>query len=385
MARPPNQTSHVDEGPGLRDPCRFWCMAPRQRPSTDEHLRRSGEESVVSSTRPGVPPGRVHIAEICSRADTGAARVVISDLNASYGSTHYPPAVGHALEQITDVWRPDLVLAAGDLIAGQAPQLPDSAVRAMWTAFDSTVAAPLREARIPLVVTLGNHDASAYPAHARDRRLALEYWRARSRGADIPFVDREHYPLRYTLRRGDVFVAVWDATNQESATDRELLRWLRDALSSSEARRARHRVVLGHLPLYAVAEGRDRTGEVLAQGDSLRQRLEAWGATLFISGHHHAYYPGRRGELELLYAGALGDGPRPLIGAGMPARNTVSVLDFFADSLAITTYGVDPDTGEMELLPLQSLPRAICSSSGWVARRDLIPVDTACVRRAPPA
>lgn len=306
--------------------------------------------------------------------------VVISDLNASYGSTHYPAAVGKTLEQVTDVWRPDLVLAAGDLVAGQAPQLPDSAVRAMWMAFDSTVEAPLRAAQIPLVVTLGNHDASAYPAHARDRKLALEYWRAPQRGTGIPFVDREHYPLRYTLRRGNVFVAVWDATNQESATDLELLQWLQNVLTSSEARRAGHRVVLSHLPLYAVAEGRNRAGEVLARGDSLRRLLEGWGATLFISGHHHAYYPGRRGGLELLHVGALGDGPRPLIGTGMPARKTVSVVDFHADSLAIKTYGVDPDTGEMELLPLRSLPRAICGHSGWVARRDLVSIDTACVR-----
>ena len=306
--------------------------------------------------------------------------VVISDLNASYGSTHYPGAVRKTLEQITDRWRPDLVLAAGDLIAGQAPQLPDSAVRAMWTAFDSAVAAPLRTAQIPLVVTLGNHDASAYPTHARDRKLALEYWRAPQRGGGIPFVDREHYPLRYTIRRGDVFIAVWDATNQESATDRELLAWLQNALTSDEARRARHRVVLSHLPLYAVAEGRNRAGEVLAHGDSLRQWLEAWGATLFISGHHHAYYPGRRGRLELLHAGALGDGPRPLIGTSTSARKTVSLLDFFPDSLAITTYQIDPETGEMELLPLQSLPRALCGHSGWVARRDLISIDTACAQ-----
>lgn len=326
----------------------------------------------------------VGLSSACGRAqsapepESSLRAVVISDLNPAYGSTDYPAEVRRAVEHIVHTWRPDVVLVAGDMVAGQAPQLPDSAVWAMWEAFDSVVAAPLRAAGIPLVAAVGNHDASAYPAHARDRRIAAEYWRASRRTADVPVVDREHYPLRYTVSYPEVFIAVWDATNQESSTDQELLRWLREALASREARQARHRVVLGHLPLYGVAEGRDRPGEVLARGDMLRRQLEDWGATLFISGHHHAYYPGRRGTLELLHAGALGNGPRQLLGTRTPPRKTVSVLDFSADSVGVTTYTIDAESGALEPIPLRSLPRAICSSHGWVMRRDLISADTTC-------
>ena len=305
--------------------------------------------------------------------------VVISDLNGSYGSTDYPVEVGRAVDHIIHTWRPDVVLVAGDMVAGQAPQLPDSTVRAMWQAFDSVVAAPLRAARIPLVATLGNHDASAYAAHARDRRIAAEYWRGSPPSRELSFVDGGHYPLRYTVRYGDVFIAVWDATNQESSTDAELLQWLQGALASPAAREARHRIVLGHLPLYAVAEGRNRPGELLARGDTLRRLLEAWGATLFISGHHHAYYPGRRGELELLHAGALGNGPRQLLGTSTPPRKTVSVLDFFADSVGIATYELGTEAGAPQPIPVESLPRAICGIGGWVLRRDLVSADTSCV------
>lgn len=304
--------------------------------------------------------------------------VVISDLNASYGSTQYPEEVSRAVGYIVHDWRPDVVLLAGDAVAGQAPQLPDSAVRAMWQAFDSVVAAALRAARIPLVPTLGNHDGSAYPAHQRDRRIAAEYWRSSLPTSGLSFVDREHYPLRYTVRHRDVFIVAWDATNQESGTDRELLGWLREALTSSAAREARHRVVLGHLPLYGVAQGRDRAGEVLAGGDALRRNLEEWGATLFISGHHHAYYAGRRGGLELLHAGALGGGPRQLLGTSSPARKTVSLLEFFSDSVGITTYEIGADAGAPVPISLDSLPRAICGGTGWVVRRDLISADTFC-------
>ena len=303
--------------------------------------------------------------------------VLISDLNASYGSTHYPDEVGLAVQYITGTWDPDFVMVAGDMVAGQSTQLTDSTVRAMWEAFDSVVAAPLRAARIPLVVTLGNHDASAYPAHARDRRMAAEYWRGSPAAARLSFVDSEHYPLRYSVRYGDVFVIAWDATNQESAADDELLDWLRRSLTSADAVGARHRVVLGHLPLYAVAQGRDRAGEILKDGDTLRERLEEWGATLYVSGHHHAYYPARRGGLDLLHAGAVGDGPRQLLGSREAARNTVSVLDFLPDSVAITTYAIDAGAAP-EMVPIESLPPLICSTSGWVARRDLPPGDSSC-------
>ncbi|MEX2611643.1 MAG: metallophosphoesterase [Gemmatimonadota bacterium] len=305
--------------------------------------------------------------------------VLISDLNAAYGATAYPAEVHHAVRHITTSWRPDLVLVAGDMVAGQSAGLSDSTVRAMWDAFDAAVAAPLRAAGIPLVVTMGNHDASAYPAHARDRALAAAYWRGTPPPtAPLPFVEREHYPLRYTVARGDVFLVAWDATRQESATDAELLDWLRRSLASPEARRARHRVVLGHLPLYGVAEGRNRPGEVLADGDRLRRQLEAWGATLYISGHHHAYYPGRRGGLELLHAGAVGNGPRQLLGARMPPTRTVSVLDFLPDSLAVTTYAIGAEAGALERISLEDLPPVVCGHSGWVGRRDLPAVDTAC-------
>ncbi|HEX2167814.1 MAG TPA: metallophosphoesterase [Longimicrobiales bacterium] len=326
----------------------------------------------------------VCIASACAapRAEAPAEpvrAVVISDLNASYGSTRYATEVGEAVRHIVQTWQPDVVLIAGDMVAGQSPQLADTTVAAMWQAFDSVVAAPLRTAGIPIIATPGNHDASAYPAHARDRRMAVEYWRSSPHPtAPDSLLDREHYPLRYTARHGNVFIVSWDATNQESATSDELTGWLEQKLRSPEAIAADHRVVLGHLPLYAVAEGRDRAGEVLTRGDELRRQFEEWGATLFISGHHHAYYPGRRGTLQLLHSGALGGGPRQLLGTSTPPLKTVSVLEFLPDSLGITTYDVDADDDGPDVIPIERLPRAICGSSGWVARRDLVALDTTC-------
>jgi hypothetical protein len=317
-------------------------------------------------------------------AAAGSLRVVvISDLNSAYGSTRYRPEVGAAIGLIRDHWRPDLVLAAGDLIAGQRPSLEDDQVRAMWAAFDEVVAAPLRAARIPFGFALGNHDASAYPAHARDRQLALAHWRAAERETGLAFVDRAHFPLYYTFRQGPLFVLVWDAASATLPGDTALLRWLDAQLSSEPARTAAFRIVLGHLPLYAVAEGRDRPGEVLDEADALRTRLEGHGVHTYIGGHHHAYFAGRRGTLELLHTGALGEGPRPLLGTGLPSPRTATILDLDAASgeVRYTTVIID-DGAPADTVPLHSLPRRIDGHNGYVLRRDVHEPEPP--RRTPP-
>jgi hypothetical protein len=324
----------------------------------------------------------VSCAPVRSAPRAPLTAVVISDLNEAYGTIGYSDEVLAVVRRIATEWRPDVVIAAGDLIAGQAPALPDSTVRAMWRHFDLQVREPLRKAGIPLIAALGNHDASAYPAHERDRRLAVEYWRAPGRPRPEGLVDGAGYPLRFTVRHRDVFFAVWDGTNQESGRDPAQLEWLREALRSPEARSAAHVVVVSHLPLYPVARGRDRPGEFLANGDSLRRELEHLGATLFVSGHHHAFFPGRRGALELLYSGALGSGPRPLIGRADP-RRSIALVEFAADSLRIRPFEV-LDGGEVRLIPTATLPAVICSGQHRVVRRDLVEADPPCASPDPP-
>jgi hypothetical protein len=303
----------------------------------------------------------------------GAFRVaVISDMNGSYGSTDYGPEVTAAIVLIRDRWRPDLVLAAGDLIAGQRPSLTDDNVRAMWAAFDRTVAAPLRAAGIPFGFALGNHDASAYPAHGRDRAFAIEHWRDPSRPTGVVFADRTHFPLYHSFRAGPLFVVAWDATWEGTRSDVPMMRWLEAQLAGPAARGARFRLVLGHLPLYAVAEGRNLPGEVLADADALRALLVRHDVHAYISGHHHAYYPGRRGALELLHSGALGGGPRPLIGDTVPAPRTVTLLDFDAASgdVAYTTFAIEAGA-DPRRIDDAALPPRIDGLNGYVVRRDL--------------
>jgi hypothetical protein len=299
--------------------------------------------------------------------------VVISDLNGAYGSTEYEPRVHRTVRRIVEDWRPDLVIAAGDLIAGQQPSLPDSTVAAMWSAFDTAVGRPLRDAAIPFAPTIGNHDGSRYPAHARDRRFALDYWTTPAHTPALDFVDAEDFPFNYAFRMGDLFVLVWDASNEEIARLPAQLEWIEATLSSPEARRAATRIVLGHLPLHAVAEGRDRPGEVLAEPDSLRAILEKHDVRMYVSGHHHAYYPGRRGALEMLHTGALGQGARPLIGSSEAPYSTVTTLEIApaGGPIGLSTYRLSEDGEMLSDLPLPALPERVDGFNGPVIRRDL--------------
>jgi hypothetical protein len=313
---------------------------------------------------------------------------VISDLNSSYGSTEYEPEVYDAIRRIREEWRPDLVLAAGDLIAGQQPSLSDAQVREMWMAFDSVVRRPLTDAGIPFGFTLGNHDASAYPAHARDRALALEYWRNPDHRTGLAFVDHDDFPLNYSFALGGVFVLAWGASHAGLAADSGALLRAERALQSDAARQAALRLAIGHLPLYAVAEGRNRSGEVLDAPEALRALLEGNGVHTYISGHHHAYYPGRRGELELLHTGALGQGARTLLGSELQAAPTVTLLDIRpADgSISYKTYAAERTEHGILWREIrdEALPQTICGINGCVTRRDLTRRSRAREPHAPP-
>lgn len=297
----------------------------------------------------------------------GLRIVVMSDLNSRYGSTAYEPEVGQVIARTVEEWRPDLVLIAGDMVAGQSPALDDARVRAMWAAFDSVVAAPLRRAGIPLAFTLGNHDASGHAGHHRDRLIAADHWLDHRPALRI--LDGGRYPFYYAFTHGGAFFLVLDASTGVVVGDSAQMAWLRRALDRPEARAAELRISLGHVPLYAVAEGRNRPGEVQGRPDSLRAVLEAGGVRLHISGHHHTFYPGRRGRLELLHAGALGQGPRRLLGTSVPPSKTVTVLDMVpaADFLSERTFRVRGD--RFTIVDPDTLPARIDGINGSVVRR----------------
>ena len=297
--------------------------------------------------------------------------VVISDLNSQYGSTEYEPEVKEAIALMPQ-WQPDLVLSGGDMIAGQKASLSKPQIEAMWQSFEEHIAKPLRQNQIPFGFTIGNHDGSGaikqqslvFP---EERELAKAYWHQPQHKLGLNFIDRSNFPFYYSFQQSNIFFLVWDAST--SNISEQQLDWVKQTLNSPAATNADLRIAIGHLPLYPVATAKNKPGEYLADGAKLRSLLEQHQVHTYISGHHHVYYPGKLGDLELLHAGALGQGARKLIGSDLSPRQTLTVIDLNQKSSELTYHTYDATT--WNLISIEELPASITANSDKIIRRDL--------------
>src|SRR5690554_4820823 len=240
---------------------------------------------------------------------------VVSDLNGRYGETPYADGVHESVRWLVEDIQPDLVVSTGDMVAGQRAGLD---YEAMWAGFHAAVTSPFARAGIPFAVTPGNHDASAGAGYYQERIHFAQQWRAHR--PDVEFVDDRFYPMHYAFKAKGVLFVSLDAT-MVGPIDAPQRRWLREVLQANADARAK--VVYGHLPLYPVSQGREN--EIL-RDEKLEQMLNEFDVDMMISGHHHAYYPGRRGELRLVNMACLGSGARKLVGAeNMSAKGLLLV------------------------------------------------------------
>ncbi len=298
--------------------------------------------------------------------------VVISDMNSRYGSVDYRREVMQGVS-ILPQWEPDIVLCVGDMVAGQSISLNTAEVEAMWEGFDNLILKPIREADIPYALTIGNHDASSQTyedgsyIYTIDRDVTTRYWQAHQNDLDLQYIDTGNFPYYYSFKQNDIFYIVWDASSANVPA--EQVAWADQQLASAAAQAAKFRIALGHLPLYAISQGRDRYGEFLNDSEQLQAVLERHNVHTYMSGHHHAYYPGHAGNLELLHCGALGSGPRTWLDRTDAAMQTMTVLDFFFDTgeTVYTTYNMN----RMELVDTATLPRQIVGPTGRVLRNDI--------------
>jgi hypothetical protein len=280
---------------------------------------------------------------------------VISDLNDSYGSTTYGSEVHAAVASLV-ADPPDLVLVTGDMVAGQQRGLDYAA---MWAGFHAAVTDPLTRAGIPVAVTPGNHDASAYSGFEGERAEFGRQWTARAPA--VTMVDDTNYPFRYAFLVGDVlFVSLDDTTVGTMASSQRA--WVDSVLATPAA----HRVVFGHVPLHAFTQGRET--EIL--GDSALEAVFVdRGVDVFVSGHHHAYYPGRHGELRVVAMGCLGSGARRLIGDSSTSAR--SLLRFHVGPSGIDTLEAYGGSRFTSAIARSSLPSSVGSGAGRVVRDDL--------------
>lgn len=295
------------------------------------------------------------IPEPSSRVYTVA---VISDLNGSYGSTTYQDEVHQGIAWITQALRPDLVISTGDMVAGQKAGLDHEA---MWDAFHKAVTQPLTQANIPLAPTPGNHDASGYAAFEAERELYIEQWDKHR--PQVSFVEDTYYPLQYAFTLGPALLISLDDT-QVGPLGGPQMRWLEDVLQQHADKPIK--IIYGHLPLYAFAQGRE---DEVIDDPRLEALLVDYGVTMFVSGHHHAYYPGRRGQLRLVSTACMGSGPRRLISDTQRSERSVLVFHYSEEGLlGLDAYAISPG---QPIIERATLPRSLEHEGKIIVRDDL--------------
>jgi hypothetical protein len=296
---------------------------------------------------------------------TGGAPVtlrvaVISDLNDAYGSTTHGDAVHAAVAAIVGRVKPDLVLVTGDMVAGQQAGLDYGA---MWAGFHAAVTAPLRDAGIPLAATPGNHDASGYAAFAEEREIYVAEWSLPENMPAVEMIDASSYPLRYSFAHRGAFFLSLDATTI-GPLSQEQRDWVASQLDAAAGYPVK--IAYGHVPLHSVAVGREE--EILGD-DALESIFRDHGLTAYISGHHHAYYPGARDGLRLVSMSCLGSGPRALIGTEGATPRALLQVDI--EEGVVTSLEALRAPGFTEVIERATLPESLSYAGKSVMRDDL--------------
>jgi hypothetical protein len=281
---------------------------------------------------------------------------VISDLNQNYGSTRYGSAVHAAVEALSTRFKPPLVLITGDMVAGQKRGVD---APAMWRGFRGAVTEPLNRAGIALAPTPGNHDAA--PGFDAERAAYAREW-ARP-DARLTLVDGSAYPLRYSFTFRGAFFLSLDAA-RIGPIGAEQRAWVEQQLTA--AARYSPKIVFGHVPLYPIAHGREK--EILYD-DDLERLFARHGVDLYVSGHHHAYYPGRSTSMRHLAMPCLGGGVRPLIGTRGASAQALALLEIENGQLT----SIDAFAAPKFELPIARtrLPRKITLGRRSLTRDDL--------------
>ena len=287
---------------------------------------------------------------------------VISDLNGSYGSTFYPQLAGDVIQRIIAI-RPDVVISTGDMVAGQQkPLLLKEQVEAMWAAFHKVISDPLASAGIPFAVTPGNHDGAASPDFERERALFAEQWQPRK--PRVRFLDDSHYPFYYAFAIGNVIFISVDATLVGPLPGKQM-KWLENLLAKPEVRQSKT-VLFSHVPLWPFATGRERDfiGDV-----RLEKLLRKADADLYLSGHHHAFYPGHKDGIYYVSQACVGAGPRPLIGSKAPSKKGFTLIQIDGEDIRINAFEA---ANLIRPFDWENLPQSINSKAATLLRADRI-------------
>lgn len=200
---------------------------------------------------------------------------------------------------------PDFVVGLGDLVFQGSSQ-------ADWRAFDA-LTAPLREAGIPILPILGNHEYWLRP------RIALRNFFGR-----FPTLDGRHW---HADTYGSLGLLFLDSNERQLGREawREQEAWLGETLARFDADTAVAGVVVfSHHPPYTNSTV---TGDELHVRRTFVPPFAAAKKTIaMISGHVHSYEHFLREGKSFLVAGG-GGGPRVRLARGAARRHDDDLFD----------------------------------------------------------
>jgi hypothetical protein len=246
---------------------------------------------------------------------------VVSDMNQGYGDKTYTPALKAAIAHIRQNGT-SLVISTGDMASGEKHGLD---FPGMWRAFHGVTTQPLAESHIPFLPSPGNHDASAEPSYQNERDFYRASWNtypverfnsAKPPEDQVQFLPgvAQNFPFNYAVTMGPALFIALDATVAGRLINGQL-DWLESVLQKSAPYTVK--MVFGHMPLFPFTF--DRAADYLGLGNStlatrMENMLEQYRVNYFLSGHHHAYFPGRRaGSVRYVSVPLLGTGARYLM------------------------------------------------------------------------
>ncbi len=251
------------------------------------------------------------------------------------------------------------------MVAGQKVSLTEQNIKEMWQSFKKNVFNPIKKANVPFGFTLGNHDAS--PSFSKDRAIASQFWKDEQAATGLTFVDSEHYPFYFSYLKNNVFFISWDASGAKIKP--ELYDWMKEQTNLDVAKKARMRILLGHLPLYAIVAAKNKPGEVNSSPDSALAFFKTHCIDMYISGHQHAYYPATKNGVSLLNSGCIGDGPRPILGHSELAKKAYTIIEIpVKRPLNFTQRSFMPSSNEE--ISIKSLPDSVIGFNGIIRRID---------------
>lgn len=227
---------------------------------------------------------------------------------------------------------PDFVALLGDLVFRGSSA-------AEWSRFDA-LAAPLREARIPVVPILGNHE------YWTARRPAMAHFFAR-----FPGLAGRHW---HAARYGPLAILALDSNIRflPPAAWEEQRAWLAAELArADEDPEIRGVIALVHHPPYT--NSTVTKDEVHVQRDFVPPFEKSRKTIAMLSGHVHSYERFSRGGKTYVVAGG-GGGPRVRLAAGARRRHADDLFEGPAVRhfhYLVGTVGVEGIGFEMKGIP----------------------------------